>query len=121
MNPDTRALVVAVTVTTLVQALVSMAAFSPPLLAPAAQADIGISASAIGIAISLTYIAASLSAPRGGALVARHGPLRVSQLSLAWSAAGIALFTLASPVVCVAGAFMLGVGYGPITPSSSAI
>ena len=120
-NPDTRALVVAVTLTTLLQALVSMAAFSPPLLAPAAQTDIGISASAIGIVITLIYIAASLSAPRGGALVARYGPLRVSQHSLAWSAGGIILFAVASPAVCVLGAFMLGIGYGPITPASSAI
>ena len=118
---DTRALVVAVALTTLVQALVSFAAFTPPLLAPVAQADLGVSASAIGIVISLIYIAASLSAPRGGALVARHGPLRVSQHSLAWSAGGIALFALASPVVCVIGAFMLGIGYGPITPASSTI
>ena len=118
---DTRALVVAVTLTTVVQALVSMAAFAPPLLAPVAQADLGVSASTIGIVITLMYVAASLSAPRGGALVARYGPLRVSQQSLAWSAGGIALFALASPIVCVIGAFMLGVGYGPITPASSAI
>ena len=119
--PDTRALVVAVALTTLVQALVSVAVFSPPILAPVAQADLGISASAIGIVISLMYVAASLSAPRGGALVARHGPLRVSQQSLMWSAGGIALFAVASPVVCVIGAFMLGIGYGPVTPASSTI
>jgi MFS family permease len=67
------------------------------------------------------YVAASLSAPRGGALVARHGPLRVSQQALMWSAGGIALFAVASPVVCVVGAFMLGIGYGPVTPASSTI
>ena len=124
MNPpdtDTRALVVAIALTTLVQALVSVAVFSPPLLAPVAQADLGVSASAIGIVITLMYVAASLSAPRGGALVARHGPLRVSQQALMWSAGGIALFAVASPVVCVIGAFMLGIGYGPVTPASSTI
>jgi MFS family permease len=121
VNTDTRALIVAVTLTTLVQALVSVAVFSPPLLAPAAQADLGVSASAIGIIITLMYVAASLSAPRGGALVARHGPLRVSQQALMWSAGGIALFALASPIVCVIGAFMLGMGYGPVTPASSTI
>ena len=118
---DTRALIVAIALTTLVQALVSVAVFSPPLLAPVAQADLGVSASAIGIVITLMYVAASLSAPRGGALVARHGPLRVSQQALMWSAGGIALFAVASPVVCVIGAFMLGIGYGPVTPASSTI
>ncbi len=118
---DTRALIVAVALTTLVQALVSVAVFAPPLLAPVAQADVGVSASTIGIVITLMYVAASLSAPYGGALVARHGPLRVSQFSLLWSAGGIALFALASPIVCVIGAFMLGTGYGPVTPASSTI
>src|SRR4051812_222320 len=121
VNSDTRALVVAVTITTLVQALVSVAVFAPPLLAPVAQADLGVSASAIGIVITLMYVAASLSAPYGGALVARFGPLRVSQQSLMWSAGGIALFAVASPAVCVIGAFMLGTGYGPVTPASSTI
>ena len=121
VNLETRALVVAVALTTLVQALVSVAVFSPPILAPVAQADLGVSASAIGIVITLMYVAASLSAPRGGALVARHGPLRVSQQALMWSAGGIALFAVASPVVCVIGAFMLGIGYGPVTPASSTI
>jgi MFS family permease len=120
-NTDTRALIIAITLTTLVQALVSVAVFAPPLLAPAAQADLGVSASAVGIAITLMYVAASLSAPRGGALVARYGPLRVSQQALMWSAGGIALFAFASPVVCVIGAFMLGIGYGPVTPASSTI
>ena len=120
-NTNTRTLVVAIALTTLVQALVSVAVFSPPLLAPVAQADLGVSASAIGIVITLMYIAASLSAPRGGALVARHRPLRVSQQALMWSAGGIALFAVASPVVCVIGAFMLGIGYGPVTPASSTI
>ena len=118
---DTRALIAAVALTTLVQALVSVAVFSPPLLAPVAQADMGVTASTVGIFITLMYIAASLSALRGGALVARHGPLRVSQHSLLWSAGGIALFALASPLVCVIGAFMLGIGYGPVTPASSTI
>ena len=118
---DVRALVVAVAITTLVQALVSVAVFAPPLLAPVAQADFGVSASTIGIVITLMYVAASLSAPYGGPLVARHGPLRVSQQSLMWSAGGIAVFAFASPVVAVLGAFMLGTGYGPVTPASSTI
>ena len=118
---DVRALVVAVAITTLVQALVSVAVFAPPLLAPVAQADFGVSASTIGIVITLMYVAASLSAPYGGPLVARHGPLRVSQQSLMWSAGGIAVFAFASPVIAVLGAFMLGTGYGPVTPASSTI
>ena len=114
-------LVVAVALTTAVQALVSMAVFTPAVLAPVAQQEIGIDASAIGIFTALIYIVATLSAPLAGAVVARNGPLRVSQHSLLWSGAGLALFASAVPVMIAAGALLIGVGYGPATPASSAI
>lgn len=116
-----RALIVPITFTTIVQALASMTVFTPAVLAPVAQDEIGVTASAIGVFTALIYIAATLSAPLGGALVARHGPVRVSQHSLLWSGAGLALFASAVPVVIAAGALLIGVGYGPVTPASSTI
>ncbi len=116
-----RALIVATALTTAVQALVSTTVFTPAVLAPSAQGEIGVSASAIGIFTALAYLAATFSAPLGGALVARHGPLRVSQLSLLWSGAGLALFASAAPPVIAAGALLIGIGYGPVTPASSNI
>ena len=116
-----RELAVAIILTTLVQALVSVTTFTPALLAPAAQADIGIAASSIGVFMAVMYFAASICAPMGGALVARYGPLRVSQHSLLWSGGGILLFATASPLLVGAGALLLGIGYGPITPASSTI
>lgn len=116
-----RALIVPIALTTAVQALVSMAVFTPAVLAPAVQAEIGIAASWIGVFTALVYIAATFSAPLGGALVARHGPLRVSQHSLLWSGAGIALFASGVPAVIAAGALLTGIGYGPVTPASSTI
>jgi len=116
-----RALILPTAMTTLVQALVSLMIFTPAVLAPAAQSAVGIPASAIGIYTALIYIAATLSAPLSGAVIARRGPLRVSQLSLLWCGVGLALFATTIAPVIVAGAVLIGIGYGPVTPASSAI
>ncbi len=114
-------LIVATTLTMLVQALVSMTVFTTAVLAPAAHAEIGVPANAIGVFTALIYFAAAYVAPLGGALVARHGPLRVSQSSLLWSGAGLALFASAVPAVVAGSALLIGIGYGPATPASSTI
>jgi MFS family permease len=116
-----RTLFVPIAATTAVQTLVSMTVFSPALLAPAAQHEIGVGAAAIGIFTAIIYVAATLTAPLGGALVRRFGPLRISQQCLLWSGAGLALFASAVPAIVALGGLMIGVGYGPITPASSTI
>ena len=118
---DARGLIVALALTTLAQTLVSMAIFAPAVLAPAAQAEIGVAASAVGIFISIVFVTAAFSAPLGGGQVVRYGPVRVSQYSLLWAAGGIALFATAVPFVIVCGALAMGLGYGPVTPASSAM
>jgi len=114
-------LVVATTLTMLVQALVSLTVYTPAVLAPVAQTEIGVTANTIGVFTAFIYFAAAYVAPLGGALVARHGPLRVSQRSLLWSGAGLALFASAAPAVIAVGAVLIGIGYGPATPASSTI
>jgi MFS family permease len=118
---STRELVVALVLATVAQALVSMAIFAPAVLAPAAQADVGVGASTVGVFISIVFAAAAFAAPLGGAQVVRYGPVRVSQFCLLWAAAGIALFTTASPPLIVCAALAMGFGYGPVTPASSAM
>ncbi len=120
-SSDARALIVALTLTTVVQALVSMAVFTPAVLAPAAQAEIGVAASSIGIFIALVFLTAAITAPLAGGRVVRSGPVRVSQQCLLWAGAGIALFASSIPVVIACGALAMGMGYGPATPASSAI
>ncbi len=114
-------LIVAIVLTLLVQAMISATVVAPAVLAPVAQGDIGIAASWIGVFTSLIYATATLSAPLGGTMVARQGAVRVSQYCLLFAGTGFALCALAHPFVLVAGALLIGCGYGPITPASSEI
>ena len=104
-----------------IQTLVSLVVFTPPVLAPAAQAEVGVHASAVGIATALIYLSATVSALVSGQAIARHGPMRMSQASLALSGAGLGLMATANLFFVVLGALVIGLGYGQVTPSSSAI
>lgn len=106
-------------ITLAIQALASMAALTVPVLAPAAAADIGHSAKLAGVFIGLVYGGAMVSSLVSGALIERFGPVRVSQLSLLFCAAGLQLAASGTLAVIGLGAVVLGLGYGPVTPSSS--
>ena len=110
-----------VILTLAIQSLVSLVVFTPPVLAPDAQADVGVAASSVGIVTSLIYFSAVFGALRSGGAIARRGPMRVSQGSLVLCGAGIALMASGSIALIVLGALVIGFGYGPITPASSAI
>ncbi|HZP85756.1 MAG TPA: MFS transporter [Burkholderiales bacterium] len=110
-----------VALTLVIQSLVSLVVFAPPVLAPAAQVDIGVPAASVGVATALIYTGAVFSALLSSTLIARFGPLRVSQFALAVCATGIALIAAGRPLLVALGALVIGIGYGPVTPSSSAI
>jgi len=104
-----------------IQALVSMAVFAPPVFAPAAHDDIGFPASWVGIVTALTFAAATCGALFSGGVIARIGALRTSQFSLLLCGSGIALIASSNAWLVALGALVMGLGYGPVTPSSSAI
>ena len=108
-------------VTLAVQVLAALVLYVPPVLAPAAQAQVGVHASAVGVVTALIFAAATFTALRSGPAIARHGALRTSQLSLLLCAAGLAVMTSANAVLIVLGALIIGLGYGLVTPSSSSI
>jgi MFS family permease len=108
-------------VTLAIQALVSLVVFTPPVLAPAAQAAIGVPASSVGIVTALIYVSATLGALLSGGSIGRYGPMRVSQTSLVLCGAGIALIASAQLALIALGALIIGLGYGAVTPASSAI
>jgi MFS family permease len=60
------------------------------------------------------------SAAAGG-WVARFGPIRVSQAGLVLACCGLGLSASAWPPLVMIGGFVVGLGYGPTTPASSAI
>jgi predicted MFS family arabinose efflux permease len=108
-------------VTMAIQTLVSLVVFAPPVLAPVAEPEVGVPASAIGILTALIYSSAAFAALRSGSTIGRYGPMRTSQISLLLCAVGIALFATANVTLVALGALVIGLGYGVVTPSSSAI
>lgn len=106
-------------ITLAVQALVSMALLTLPVMAPVAAPALGVSPALVGVYVALVYAGAMGASLAAGAGVARLGAIRVSQLGLLLCAAGLALCALPSLWACAAGAVLIGLGYGPITPASS--
>jgi len=102
-----------------IQALVSMAVLTPPVFASLAAPEMGVSAHAIGVYTSLIYAAACFSAAASGGPIKRRGAIRLSQICLLFSAAGLALAATANLILVVLGAVLIGIGYGPVTPASS--
>ncbi len=102
-----------------VQAVVSMSAIAVPVLMPVASGELNVPPSYVGIFVSLIYLGATASAPVSGYFVDRFGPIRVSQVCLGLTALGLGAVSIPSVPIWVAGALLMGVGYGPVTPASS--
>ena len=107
------------TVTTAIQAMVSMALLTLPAMAPAVARALAVPSTLVGAYVALCYFAAMLSSVVGGTLVRRLGAIRVSQLGLGLCAVGLALCALPWLPAVALGALCIGAGYGPITPASS--
>lgn len=103
------------------QAAASAATIAPAVAAPALLVRLGVGPVAVGLYIAAVYLVAMLSSQLGAALVKRWGPIRTSQVALVLGAAGVALLGVPDLGAALAGAVLLGAGYGPITPASSEI
>lgn len=107
-------------ITLAIQALVSMAALAAPAMAPVMAAQLGVSATLVGVFVTCTYAGAMGATLLSGPLVVRFGAIRVSQAGLLLCAAGLALLAaVPSVAAAVPAALLIGMGYGPITPASS--
>ena len=106
-------------ITTAIQALVSLAAFSVPVFAPAAAQELGLQVGVIGYFVSIMYVGASTSALVSGGFILRYGSIRVSQACLVLCGVAMTLLTLLPLPLLPVVAVLLGAGYGPITPASS--
>jgi MFS family permease len=106
-------------ITTAVQAMVSMALLTVPVMAPVLAPALGVPTAWIGGFIALGYLAAMLSSMVAGAVVPRFGAIRVSQFGLLLCAAGLLWCAVPAWPAAALGALLIGGGYGPITPASS--
>jgi MFS family permease len=106
-------------VTLAIQALVSMALLALPVMATVVAQALGVSATLTGVFVAIAYVGAILASLASGSAVARFGAIRVSQTGLVLCGLGLALCALPSVTAVGLGAFLIGLGYGPITPASS--
>src|SRR5215469_14040863 len=104
-----------------IQALVSMSVLTPPVLAALAAREIGIASERIGMFTAMIYMGAVLSSNASGYLLARTGPLRLSQWCLVFCALGLGVAASGLWPLLIVGAVLMGFGYGPVTPASSHI
>lgn len=114
-------IIIPLTLTLIVQAIVSMVAVTVPVLAPSAAPDIKVSATYAGIYVSLMYIGSMLSSLWSADFILRYGALRVSQVCLCLTGIGLIMTSLATIPAMIISALVIGFGYGPVTPSSSHI
>ena len=103
----------------LVQAMTAMAAVTVPVLAPEIAAALAIDTAAVGFHQSIAYVGAAALTLMSGSLVLRHGGIRVNQVSVLLSAAGVALVLAGTMPIIALGALLVGMGYGLATPGAS--
>lgn len=108
-------------ITLAVQIQASLVIFTPPILAPVAQSDVGVSAAAVGLVTALIYVSSVPSALFSGKVIDRFGAIRVSQICILFSSLGMAIMAIPNPWVIGLGALIIGVGYGAVTPASSTV
>ena len=103
----------------LVQTMTAMAVVTVPVLAPEIAASLDIDAAAIGLYQSTAFVGAAFLTLMSGSLVLRHGGVRVNQVSVVLSAAGLGLAIAGSVPLVALGAVLAGMGYGLATPGAS--
>lgn len=104
-----------------IQTLVSTTMYCAPVMAPAAAPLLGVSPAAVGYFVTVAYLGSMIGTVSAGSWVARFGPIRVSQLGLVLCGCGLAVAASGAPPAVLVGALLIGLGYGPATPASSAI
>src|SRR5665647_2308631 len=78
------------TVTLAIQAMVSMALLTLPVMAPVVAAALGVSSAYVGVYVALVYVGAIVASLAAGTAVARFGAIRISQAGLLVCGLGLA-------------------------------
>lgn len=104
--------------TLLLQVIATANTLVIPVLTPTIP---GATTVGIGWYMTVLYLGAMAAAAGSGSLIARLGPMRASQVALVLQLAGLLLALPGDAGWRLAGAMLCGLGYGPVTPSSSHI
>jgi MFS family permease len=101
------------------QTFISLGRTLPAVIAPAIITDLALDAVWVGIYFAVTA-GASLIAQLGcGSFIVRYGALRMSQMSLVFLSAGIAMAAAGTALMLILSAIVCGAGGAVSTPSSS--
>lgn len=103
------------------QLILTTAAYTLPVAAPAALPDMGVPAVFVGFFTSAIYLVAMTAGLFTGPLLSRLGTVRTMQCLLLAAFAGIVLFDLGWWATAALGAMTIGLGSGPMNPSGSYI
>lgn len=103
------------------QLILTMAAYTLPVAAPAALPDMGVPAVFVGFFTSAIYLVAMGAGLFTGPLLSRLGTVRTMQCLLLAAFAGVVLFDLGWWMTAALGAMTIGLGSGPMNPSGSYI
>jgi len=103
------------------QLVLTMAAYTLPVVAPVAMPDIGMPTVYVGVFTASVYLVAMCAGLLTGQLLSRMGPVRTMQCLLVAVIAGVLLFDIPHPVTAVLGAMVIGTGSGPMNPTGSYI
>jgi MFS family permease len=95
--------------------------YCAPVMAPAAAPLLGVAPAAVGYFVTVAYLGSMIGTVTAGGWVARFGPIRVSQAGMLLCGCGLAIAASGSLPAVLAGALLIGLGYGPATPASSVI
>lgn len=118
---------VALAITLAIQSFTALAATAASVLAPEIGRDLDIAPKLIGVFVGCIYAGSMVASLASGGFIERYGAIRVSQACVLLCACGLVLVAAATtlPGVLVlallAAPFVIGVGYGPITPASSQV
>lgn len=97
-----------------------MSALAMPVLATLIGPHLNQSAASVASWLAaLVYAGAMVGAITSGPLIQRWGAIRLSQTGLLLCASGLLLACVGVWPVVLLSAFVIGLGYGPITPASS--
>jgi MFS family permease len=116
-----RDVAVALLATFATQTLASASLMGPTVLAPIAARALGEPPEGIGLFVAVNYLVAMFSGLICAGMVARYGALRVCQFAMLLAGAGLGLGSAGHVGLIIAGAAVLGIGYGWVNPASSHI
>ena len=101
------------------QIATTMALNAPTVLGPVMLADFGLAPRLLGFFVAVLLCGAMVSSLLAGVVVRRLGPLRASQAGALLMAFAMLCAASGSPALLLIAIVLMGLGVGPITPSSS--